>query len=167
MLSWHEDEVLFIAFSHQGHYLASASKDATAILYDVERNFAKTHTLSGHEDPISFLAWSHDDTMLLTCSNDEHVRMWDVQEGTCLRVFRHHVEPVACCAWLPDNKHFVSGGLDKNMFLQSIEGNPIHRWAGARVTDLAITSDGSKLLAVSSEKKIRVYDLAGSKAQLL
>ena len=104
--------------------------------------------------------------MLLTCSNDEHVRLWNVETGACMHVFRHHTEPVTSCAWLPDNKHFVSGALDKNMFLQSIEGKPIHRWTGARVTDLVVTSDGAKLLAVSGETKIRVYDLLGSKGQL-
>lgn len=167
VLDAHADEVFFIAFSHDGRYLASASKDASAILYDVEQDYRIHQRLHGHEDPVSYLAWSPDDSMLLTCSNDEHIRLWKVATGACLHVFRHHTEPVTSCAWLPDNQHFVSGALDKNMFLQHIEGKPTHRWTGARVTDLVVTSDGSKLLAVSGETKIRVYDLAGSKAQLL
>lgn len=36
----------------------------------------------------------------------------------------------------------------------------MYRWLGARVTDLALNKDGSKLIAICHEKKIRIYDLA-------
>ena len=74
-----------VQFSHDGTRFASASKDATAIIWSVPNEEANVggaggggtarspyckpavlHTLLGHTDGISFLAWSPDDTMLLT-----------------------------------------------------------------------------------------------------
>lgn len=44
-------------------------------------------------------------------------------------------------------------------FLQNIDGTQVHRWLGARVTDLAISQDGMTMVAICHEKKIRIYDL--------
>lgn len=44
--------------------------------------------------------------------------------------------------------------------LQNLDGTVNDRWNGARVTDLAITEDGKRMVAICHEKKIRIYDLA-------
>ena len=60
---WH------IQFSHDGRYLASASKDCTARVWEVlpGGNLQLLHTLDGHHDAVAFVCWSPDDSMLLTC----------------------------------------------------------------------------------------------------
>lgn len=112
----HEDEVWYVQFSHSGHYIASASKDTSVIVWNVETRQV-THTLIGHKEPVSFLSWSPDDTMILTCGSDKKLKLWDMDSGSCRRTFSRHSETVLACAWLPDNERFVSGGLDKNIFL--------------------------------------------------
>lgn len=73
----HTDEVWFVAFSHNGKYLAF-SKDGSALIYDTE-TFQMRQQFLGHEDSVPFLAWSPDDTRLLICSNDRTVRLWDIE----------------------------------------------------------------------------------------
>ena len=49
VLRHHTDEVWFIAFSPSGQWLASASKDSTAAIWDVATRSVK-HELVGHTD---------------------------------------------------------------------------------------------------------------------
>jgi WD40 repeat protein len=47
--------------------------------------------------------------------------------------------------------------MDKSMYLWTTQGEVVHKWTGARVTDLAATPDGTRLVAICHERKIRVY----------
>eukprot|EP00842_Homolaphlyctis_polyrhiza_P002383 jgi/Hompol1/3145/HPOL_006372-RA len=76
VLEEHTDEVWFLSFSPDGTMLASASKDARAIIWDA-RKLSIIHQLEEHSEAISFLAWSYDSTMLLTASNDSTVKLWN------------------------------------------------------------------------------------------
>lgn len=46
MLEAHEDEVWFLQFSHNGRYLASSSKDCTAIIWEVRLQLGNIGTLT-------------------------------------------------------------------------------------------------------------------------
>jgi WD40 repeat protein len=64
VLSDHVDEVWFVVFSNDGGMLASASKDSTVIIWEMEHG-EKAFVLSGHDEPISVCAWSPDGTGLI------------------------------------------------------------------------------------------------------
>lgn len=174
----HTDEVWFISFSHDGRWLASASKDMTAVVWSIEE-WRQVQILAGHTNAISFLAWSPDDSLLLTGSNDNTLKVWNPkvcfiptyvflrfsftfcvsnQTGACTQTFTRHNDTVTSCAWLPDGQRFVSGSVDKHIYLWNLEGDVLHKWSGIRVTDLAVSRDGRLMLAIS-EKKIRMYCL--------
>lgn len=158
VISEHSDEVWFCRFSHEGNLLATASKDGTSMVFDVA-DWKTKYILSSHSDAVSFVSWSPDDSMLLTCGNDKLVNLWDMNTGECIYTYDKHLDAVTSCAWMPDNKSFVSSSLDKTIYLWGINGQLLHRWLGARVTDLAISHDGRQMIAVCHEKKIRIYDL--------
>eukprot|EP01027_Heterolobosea_sp_BB2_P016909 GEZU01024000.1.p1 GENE.GEZU01024000.1~~GEZU01024000.1.p1 ORF type:complete len:275 (+),score=80.79 GEZU01024000.1:259-1083(+) len=117
----------------------------------------------GHTEPVSFVAWSPNDAMLLTCSNDKQVRLWNPHTGKCKRTFANaHTEPVAAVAWFPDNKHFVSAGTNKDNTIRkwNINGEQVSSWkAPMRIQDLALSSDGKRLVVISpSDRKVLIYD---------
>jgi len=126
--------------------------------------FTIKHTLQSHQNPVSFVAWSPDDTMLLTCGNVEVVKLWDVETGTCKRTFGDHGFTVSSCAWFPDSKRIVCGSSDpeKGICMWDCEGNELKAWRGMRmrkVLDLAVTSDGTHLISVFSDKEIRILNV--------
>lgn len=41
----------------------------------------------------------------------------------------------------------------------NVDGNLIQRWTGLRVTDLAVTADDTRLVAVCTEQRIRIFDM--------
>ena len=89
------------------------------------------------------------------------------QSGKCDTVLQAFVEPVTTAAWLPDGQSFVIGSLDKKtaLSLWSVTGDRLHTWdAPYRTQDLAVAPDGSRLVTLSVERQIFMYDLA-SRAQ--
>ncbi|KAH9624346.1 hypothetical protein KSS87_012409 [Heliosperma pusillum] len=166
ILTAHQNEVWFVQFSNGGKYLASSSSDCTAIIWKVVPNgeFTVKHTLESHQNPVSFVSWSPDDTMLLTCGNVEVVKLWDVETGTCKRTFGDHGFIVSSCAWFPDSKRLVCGSSEqeKGIYMWDHDGNELRVWRGSRmpkVLDLAVTSDGSNLISVFSDKDIRILNV--------
>ncbi|KAL1307668.1 hypothetical protein AAHE18_07G038700 [Arachis hypogaea] len=83
ILEAHDDEVWFVQFSHNGKYLASASNDRSAIIWEVGMNgeLSVKHKLSGHQKSVSSVSWSPNDQELLTCGVEETIRRWDVSTG--------------------------------------------------------------------------------------
>ena len=76
VLETHQDEVWHVQFSHSGTMLASASKDATSLIWRVSPagEALLMHTLTGHSKPVVFLTWSPDDCRLLTCCSNQEAR---------------------------------------------------------------------------------------------
>nr|CAG8484498.1 12973_t:CDS:2 [Entrophospora candida] len=109
-------QLWYVAFSNNGKFLASASRDKTAIIWSLE-TLDVVHILREHTDCVSFLSWSPDDSNLLTCGQDNKLKLWNVESGECLKTMHNHVDPVTTCAWLPDGKSFISGSQDKNTYL--------------------------------------------------
>ncbi|CAE6463396.1 unnamed protein product [Rhizoctonia solani] len=138
------------------------------------RQCVAERVLSGHEYAVNALAWSPDDKILLT-SAEHIIKMWDVSTGASLRDLQDdsHSDMITCLVWLPDGTGFVSGSMDchivvwvgnsrvllqtgilqngnsageKMYELGAIDEKPLP----IRVTDLTITPDGSRLVAVGT-----------------
>ena len=99
VLETHQDEVWHVQFSHSGTMLASASKDATSLIWRVSPagEALLMHTLAGHSTPVVFLTWSPDDCRLLTCcANQEASTLY---LGGCHVLAAHcHRSPCVYCA---------------------------------------------------------------------
>ncbi|EFX04039.1 WD repeat protein [Grosmannia clavigera kw1407] len=72
----HEGAVSQVRISPDGQWIASASADATARIWDAATGTHMT-TLVGHLAGLSCLAWSPDSNTLATGSDDKSIRLWD------------------------------------------------------------------------------------------
>lgn len=73
----------------------------------------------------------------------------------------HREEPVTTASWAPDGRSFVTGTLelDFHMAHWNLQGANLHTWKHSiRVQDCAITPDGRRLVVITSDKKLCVYD---------
>ncbi|KAH9928530.1 WD40 repeat-like protein [Epithele typhae] len=156
VLQVHQDEVWNIGWSHSGKFLATASKDRSAIIWRIEldkdprsRAYTTEFVLDDHPYNVNVVSWSLDDSILLTAA--EHViRLYNARTGVCMRVLEAHDDVVTALSWLPDGSGFISGGLDRKIILWDADGKLRNTWARApiRVTDLMVTPDFTRLVAV-------------------
>ncbi|RPD66631.1 WD40 repeat-like protein [Lentinus tigrinus ALCF2SS1-7] len=156
ILQVHSDEVWNLEWSHSGRYLATASKDRTAIIWRVEldkdartRAYSPEFILRDHPFPVGCVSWSLDDSILLTAS-ENFIRLWNTRTGLCTKVLSDHTDVVTALAWLPDGSGFISGGLDRKICLWDADGKLRDQWGRTpiRVTDLMVTPDFTRLVAV-------------------
>ncbi|KAI0685665.1 WD40 repeat-like protein [Cytidiella melzeri] len=156
ILEVHTDEVWNLQWSHSGTYLATASKDKSAVIWRIDsdtnpqtRDYSAVHIFRDHPYPVGCVAWSLDDSVLLTAS-ENFIKMWNTRTGSCIRTLESHHDVVSALVWLPDGSGFISGGLDRKIILWDADGKQRDSWGRTpiRVTDLAITPDFTKLVAV-------------------
>ena len=156
ILKGHKDEVWNIQWSHDGAYMASASKDESAIIWRRDpsspQDWVAHHILSDHKYWVTCLAWSLDDTILLT-SSDHFIKLWNTKTGVCIRTLGDHTESVTAISWLPDGSGFISGGLDRKIIIWDADGKVRDAWgtSAIRLTELGLTPDSERLVALGIE----------------
>lgn len=110
----HAHLVHHLALSPDGRTLASASKDRTVRLWNVDTGKV-LHTLESHNAQVNLVALSPDGTMVASCSRDKTVKWWDVTSGKLLGTFEGHTEKVMAVVFAADGKSLFSAGSDKTL----------------------------------------------------
>ena len=76
-LTGRTDVLESVAFTPDGHTLATAGADRAIRLWDLETPQALGAPLEGHSASINTLAFNHDGTQLASAGEDSTIRLWD------------------------------------------------------------------------------------------
>lgn len=132
-LEGHQNSVRDLAFSNDNRFLASASSDKTARIWNVETGETvkiletKTPITVNYSPqplnwkmPVTAVAFSPDGKILAVATG-RAVHLWEVSTGKMVRTLEGHSQSVTSVAFLHDSRTLASGSLDGTVRLWSIQ----------------------------------------------
>ncbi len=153
-----------VAFSPDGHRLASGGEDQTVKIWDAD-NGQEIRTLKGHSDGVWSMAFSPDGRQLATASNDGTVKVWDAATGQMIHSLQAHGS-VMSVAFSPDGHRLAtatggSGSPGEVKVWDATVGQVIHTLKGHTqwVTSVAFGPDGL-LASASFDQTVKMWDAA-------
>jgi WD40 repeat protein len=169
-LKQHTDAIQFADFSHDGRLIVTTSQDGTAQLWNAAKGEPSGAPLQ-HGAWVTHAAFSPDDRNLVTACLDRKARVWEIASGRKLAPEMGHSDGVESAEFSPDGRYILTAsGSTARLWLaetrQPLAANPILRHPG-RLTRAVFNPDGHRILTTSQDGSARVWDLAGSTANVL
>lgn len=165
-----EGEVLSVAVSHDGKYIASGGRDKFVRIYD-SRSDSEIKCFAGHRDAVSSLCFQKDTYTLFSGSFDRCVKHWDLNEmGYIETVFGHQDSIYSLDCWIKEKPVTSSGDRSIRLWKIADESHLVYKGHNSSIDciqylmdDIFLSAgqDGSiKLWKDTSKKPIASVDQA-------
>jgi WD40 repeat protein len=155
ILSGHNDKVLDVAFSPQGHQIASASRPNSSNA-GVE--------IGGCSLIVSVcrIAYSPKVDQVTSNREDGTVRFWDAETGMCHRTLTGHTSATFSVVYSPTGDPVASGSGDKTVRLWNISVGASRSVSSRHIKGalcIKYSPEGGVIAARSSDNTIRLHDM--------
>lgn len=166
----HTKDVTALAFSTDGHRLASVSSDGTLVVWNLETG-AVMVKVQATPCIINTVAFSHDGRYIITAAGDnvfkkeiDHTaKVWDAETGKLLHTLDGHIASVTRALFSPNDECIVTSSEDKTIkiwdtntyrLLYELDG---HR---GPVRSVSFSHDGMWLFSASDDRTVKWWDLS-------
>ena len=115
-LEGHDAWVTSVAFSPNGRYIVSGSRDKTVRVWDAQTGQSVMDPLKGHNRYVTSVAFSPDSRHIVSGSDDKTIRVWDAQTAqSAMDHLKGHDDYVTSALFPSDGRHLSSGSYDKTV----------------------------------------------------
>ena len=162
-LTGHSNSVWAVAFSPGGEFLATASVDKTAKLWNLQGE--ELITFTGHSNSVWGVAFSPGGEFLATASHDKTAKLWNLQ-GEELITFTGHSYGLRAVAFSPGGEFLATASGDKTAKLWNLQGEElITTFTGhsGSLWGVAFSPGGEFLATASYDKTAKLWNLQGEK----
>lgn len=138
----HGDGVVFATFSPDDRYVATASEDSSARIWNVIDS-GRTAVPLQHKDQVKHCQFSPDGQWIATAAIDKTARVWDVKTGTPITPPLVHSDPVVSLAWSSDARTLATQTDNRKWFVWDLAADQrsvdeivsfAHTFSGSQVT---------------------------------
>jgi WD40 repeat protein len=160
----HADWIFDIAWSPDGKRLATASRDKTSKVFDVEKK-ESIATFPGHAEAIYCVAFTPDGKSVVTGGADNQIRVWNPDEDAKqVRVVGGFGGAVFRLLIAPDGKTMIACGADKTV-RTFVDFAPKQTLSGHAdwVYSIALSGDGKTVASGSWDGQVRLWTLEDGK----
>ena len=173
-LTDHKVTVRSVIFSSDTRYIATASDDNTARLWDLpdgKMRYKVEHTPDQQPTYITSIAFSPDSRWLATAGWDKQVKIWNTATGRLEKELPHNDQIVNIVAFHPKKQYVFTGGDEGAVRMWDLNINkskPVKKFSGMGViTELALAANGNRV-AASDKSSVKLWDFStGAELRLL
>jgi WD40 repeat protein len=163
----HADGVLAAAYSPNGRFVVSASRDYTLKIWDTGKG-RELYTLTGHTGEVHAAVFSPDGAHIVSGSDDTTVKIWDVQTGREIASLGGHDGSVVSLNFSKDGKYLLSCAKNKIIIWNITAKKEIRSFAGNNLTSAAFSPDGKNIVSGGSDSLVTVRNAkTGKEARIL
>jgi WD40 repeat protein/energy-coupling factor transporter ATP-binding protein EcfA2 len=164
----HGDQVLRLAFNHDGSRLASSSSDKKAKIwkFSADGKLTLERTIEDHTDSVYAVTFSPDGSQLATASYDGRIGLFALEGKGKPQLFEAHKSHVYSVSFDPSGKKLLSTGDDAVLKLWDLTTQPPTAKTLAKANDTllwaSLSPDGAVSTGVGREQTVSVYPSSGA-----
>jgi len=156
-----------VSFSPNGQLIASASKDGTVKLWNLQGTLI--HPMKGHYKEVLSVSFSPDSKTIASASADKTVKLWNLRDGKLIKTIPAHKDAVQSISFSPDGKMIASGSYDTTAKLWNVQDGRLIKTFPDHIEDvlsLSFSPDGNIIALSSSDSTIRLWYLNEQRTKL-
>ncbi|QPG73772.1 hypothetical protein FOA43_001086 [Brettanomyces nanus] len=164
----HDKVIHAIDISPNNDFLATASHDKTAKIWDLQTG-ETVGVLRGHKRPVYDIRFCNYDRLVVTCSGDQTAKVWSLENFTCQRTFEGHANAVQRVSFISKNQLIIGAGADglikiwevsSGECIQTLDNHDNRIWA------LCVKDDGAEFVSADADGAITVWKDNTEEAQI-